>query len=118
LKRNQLDLINSAPDNISKIELLQSTAKQENEYTTALPEVQVLMEQVNGPNKFVGISELSPLAIKLPAGVYILSLKYPGFKILDENYNLTDSLKLSVELSGTLRPKTIIMLPEKIEESN
>ncbi|MDR0398857.1 MAG: protein phosphatase 2C domain-containing protein [Endomicrobium sp.] len=118
LKKNQLELINSAPDMISKLELLQNAVKQENEETIPLPEVQVLMQQVDGPNKFVGTSELSPISIKLPAGIYILSLKYPGFKILDENYNLADSLKLSIELSESLKSKTVIMLPEKREDSH
>ncbi|MDR2428150.1 MAG: hypothetical protein LBD19_04360, partial [Endomicrobium sp.] len=116
MKKNQLELINSAPDMISKLELLQNAVKQENEETIPLPEVQVLMQQVDGPNKFVGTSELSPISIKLPAGIYILSLKYPGFKILDENYNLADSLKLSIELSESLKSKTVIMLPEKRED--
>jgi protein phosphatase len=116
LKIDQIELINSAPDMISKLELLQKIINQEDEYTTALPEVQVLIEQVNGPNKFIGISELSPLAIKLPTGNYILSLKYQGYKILDEDFNLTDSLQLSIELSESLKPKMVVMLPEKIKE--
>ncbi|MDR2436767.1 MAG: protein phosphatase 2C domain-containing protein [Endomicrobium sp.] len=115
LNINQLELISPTPDMISKLELLQQTVNHE-EYTMALPEVQVLIEQVNGPNKFVGISELFPLAIKLPAGNYVLSLKYPGYKILDENFNLTDFLQLSIELSENLKPKTVIMLPEEIKE--
>ncbi|MDR1103841.1 MAG: protein phosphatase 2C domain-containing protein [Endomicrobium sp.] len=118
LKKNQLELINSAPDMISRLELLQNAVQRENEDTVPLPQVQVLIEQVGGPNKFVGTSELSPISIKLPAGIYILSLNYPGFKILDENYNLVDSLKFSVELSESLKSKTVIMLPEKREESH
>jgi protein phosphatase len=116
LKIEQLELINSAPDMISKLELLQKIVNQEDKYTTAFPEVQVLIEQINGPNKFVGVSELSPLAIKLPAGNYILSLKYQGYKILDENFNLADSLQLSIELSESLKPEMVIMLPEEIKE--
>jgi protein phosphatase len=115
LNINQLELISSAPDMISKLELLQKTISHE-DYTTALPKVQILIKQVNGPNKFVGISKLSPIAVKLPSGNYILSLKYPGYKILDENFNLTDSLQLSIELSENLKPKTVIMLPEEIKE--
>jgi hypothetical protein len=102
---------------ISKLELLQNAVKNE-ETITPLPEVQVLIQQVDGPNKFVGTSEHSPISINLPAGIYILSLKYPGFKILDENYNLADSLKLSVELSESLKSKTVIMLPDKREDSH
>jgi hypothetical protein len=117
LKKERLELINSAPDTVAKLDLLQSTVKQENEYTIPLPEVQVLIEQMDGPNKFVGISELSPLTIKLPTGIYRLSLKYSDFKILDENYNLADFLKLSVELSGNLNHKTVIMMPAKREEN-
>jgi protein phosphatase len=115
LKKGQLNTINASTDKVSKLELLQETLKQENEYTTPLPEVQVLIEQIDGPNKFIGISELSPIIIKLPAGIYKLSLKYLDFKILDDNYNLVDSLQLPIELSESLKPKMVIMLPEKKE---
>jgi hypothetical protein len=109
-------LILSMPDKISRLEMLKETVNNVEEYTVALSNVQVTIEEKNGPNKFVGISSAAPLEIRLPKGEYTMSLAYPGYKILNKNYYLVDSVNISFELSGDLIPETVIMLPKKVGE--
>jgi len=106
----------AATDKISRLELLKETVIKKDEYTEPLANVQVLIEEKDGNNKFVGVSSSTPLEIKLPRGEYTMYLTYPRYKILNDNYYLADSVKLTLELSGTLGQKTVIMLPEKMGE--
>lgn len=106
----------SAADKISRLEILKETVSDKDSYTVALSNVQVLIEEKTGPNKFVGLSSSNPLEIKLPKGDYKMTLTYPGYKILKDNYYLAASIDMSLELSGTLGKKTVIMLPEKAGE--
>jgi hypothetical protein len=110
------DLILSTADKISRLEILQETVNDKDSYTVALPNVQVLVEEKTGPNKFVGLSSLKPLEIRLPKGDYKMTLTYPEYKILTDNYYLAASIDISLELSGSLGQKTVIMLPEKAGE--
>jgi protein phosphatase len=109
-------LILSMPDKISRLEMLKETVNGIEEYTVPLSNVQVLIEEKNGPNKFVGISAVSPLEVRLPKGDYTMTLSYPGYKILSKSYYLTYSIDISFELSGDLIPETVIMLPQKVGE--
>ncbi|MDR3256545.1 MAG: protein phosphatase 2C domain-containing protein [Endomicrobium sp.] len=116
VRSERVDLIMSAADRISRLELLQETIKQKNKYTSPLPNVQILIEEKTGLNKFVGISGESPLEIKLPKGDYTMTLSYSGYKMLDGDYNLVNSVNLVLELSEKLKFETVIMLQEKAKE--
>ncbi|MCL2389853.1 MAG: protein phosphatase 2C domain-containing protein [Endomicrobia bacterium] len=85
-------------------------------YTNPLSNVHVVIEE-NGAVVFAGFSSQDPLGIKIPKGSYIMTLKFLGYKILDQKtYYLVDSVDLDVEPSGELEKKNIIMLPEKAGE--
>ncbi|MDR2426053.1 MAG: protein phosphatase 2C domain-containing protein [Endomicrobium sp.] len=106
----------STSDKISRLEILKEIVQDKDSYTVPLANVQVLIEEKTKPNKFVGLSSLVPLEIKLPKGDYKITLIYPEYKILTDNYYLTASIDISLELSGSLGYKTVIMLPEKAGE--
>ena len=110
------DLLLSMTDKISMLEVLKETVNNVEEYTVALANVQVLMEEREGPNKFAGATSLTPLEIKLPKGEYTVSLSYPNYKVLNDSYYLVNSVNISLELSGELGQKVIIMLPDQVEE--
>jgi protein phosphatase len=118
VKKERLELIEDTQDKISRLELLSETVKFYEGYTSIFPNVQILIEEQDGPNKFVGISGNDTIKIKLPDGLYKMTLSYPGYKILDENYHLIDSLNLSIELAGGLKQEVILLLPESFERSS
>lgn len=113
---DRTDLLLSMTDKISMLEVLKETVNNVEDYTVPLANVQVLMEEREGPNKFAGVTALAPLEIKLPKGEYTVSLSYPNYKVLNDSYYLVNSLNLSLELSGELGHKVIIMLPDQVEE--
>lgn len=110
------NLLLSMADKISMLEILKETVNNAEEYTVPLANVQVLMEERDGPNKFAGVTALSPLEIKLPKGEYTISLSYPDYKVLNDSYYLVNSVNVSLELSGELGQKVVIMLPDQVEE--
>lgn len=106
----------STSDKISRYEILKETVNDKDAYTVSLPNVQVLIEEKTGQNKFIGLSALAPLEIKLSKGDYKMTLTYPEYRILTDNFYLASSIDISLELSGSLGQKTVIMLPEKAGE--
>ncbi|MDR1195024.1 MAG: protein phosphatase 2C domain-containing protein [Endomicrobium sp.] len=112
----RISQILSESDKISRLEILKETVNNRDSYTVPLANVQVLIEEKTKPNKFVGLSAFTPLEIKLPKGDYKMTLTYPEYKILTDNYYLAASIDISLELSGSLGNKTVIMLPEKAGE--
>ncbi len=114
---DRTDFILATKDKISRLEVLRDTLKEKDIYTIPLANVQIFIEEKAGPNKFVGISSTEPVEVKLPKGEYTMTLSYPEYKILNDNYDFVDSVKLSLELSGAIGHKTILMLPEKVGDS-
>ncbi|MDR2191593.1 MAG: hypothetical protein LBO62_01760, partial [Endomicrobium sp.] len=110
---DRTNLIMSAKDKVSRLELLKETFKNTEEYTVPLSDVKVLIKEKEGASKFVGVSSTVPLEIRLPRGEYRMYLDYPNYKILDNNYYLVNSVNISFEFSGDLTPETVIMFPEK-----
>jgi serine/threonine protein phosphatase PrpC len=108
--------IMSAKDKVTRLELLRETFKDTQEHTVPLSNVQISIEEKEGPNKFVGVSSDEPLEIRLPKGEYVMNLTYPNYKILDNNYYLVNSINMSFEYSGDLTPETVIMFPERSGE--
>jgi Serine/threonine protein phosphatase len=106
----------STSDMVSRLEILKETVHDKESFTVALSNVQIQIIEKNGQNKFIGLSSAAPLEIKLPKGDYKMTLIYPKFKILNDSYFLADSIDLSLELSGSLAQKSVIMLPEKAGE--
>ncbi|MDR1695072.1 MAG: protein phosphatase 2C domain-containing protein [Endomicrobium sp.] len=113
---DQIALISKAEDKISKMEIIRKIVNESDTFTSPLSNVQVTIEG-DGTVIFASFSSQEPLKIELPKGFYTMTMKYAGYKTLDnKSYNLVDSLDLNLELSGELQQKTVIMLPEKTEE--
>ena len=94
------------------VELWKDVLKNLQECTVPLSNVQILINEKEGINKFVGISATMPLEIRLPKGEYTMSLAYLDYKILNEsNYFLINLKNISFEFSGDLLPETVIMFP-------
>lgn len=105
------EIINTE-EKVFKMQILQEVLNNVDTFTTPMPNVTVALS-VEGQNKFMGLSGYKPLDIKLPRGKYLMSLEYSGYKILDENFNLQDSIDIYLEDSNGLFNKTIIMVPKK-----
>ena len=112
----RIGLIFSTADKISRLEILKEIVKDKDSNTVPLRNVKVLIEEKTGYNKFIGLSDLVPLEIKLPKGDYKMTLIYPDYKILTDNYYLASSIDISLELSDSLGLRTVIMLPERAGE--
>ncbi|MCL2506520.1 MAG: protein phosphatase 2C domain-containing protein [Endomicrobia bacterium] len=116
-KDDHIDRLSVTFDRISRMEIIREIVLNTNSHTLPLLNAQVSIEEKGGGlNKFIGVSSDIPLEIKLPKGAYTMTIVYPGYRILDNRYNLVDFLDLILELSGELKKEIIIMLPEKTEE--
>ena len=51
--------------------------------------------------------------ILLPKGNYEMTLSYPGYKILDKNLKLQDTIDVTLEASDELSKMLIVMVPEE-----
>ena len=105
------EIINTE-DKVFKMQILQEVLNNIDAFTIAMPNVTVTLS-FEGQNKFMGLSGYKPLDIKLPTGKYLMSLDYSGYKILDENFKLKESVDIYLENSSGLFSKTVIMVPEK-----
>jgi protein phosphatase len=117
INADYLARIDQTYDKVYKLELLADAIKNPELYTSPLENVQITVEDKipQSPNKFLGLSGASPLEIRLPAGSYVLTATYPGYKIFDEALEAKDNLNINLEMSGALRDITIIMMPQNME---
>ncbi len=112
LNTDKISEIVSTEDKVFKMQILQEVLNNIDTFTVAMPNVTVTLS-LEGQNKFMGLSGYKPLDIKLPRGKYLMTLNYAGYKILDENFKLKDSVDIYLENSNGLFNKTIIMVSEK-----
>ena len=60
----------------------------------------------------MGLSGDDPLEVKIPKGRYMVTLTYPNYKVLNDKFELKDSINVNLETSGTLTNIVFVMLPE------
>ncbi len=104
--------IKTIKDKVFKIQVVQEAYADPISSLTPMQNVTVSLS-IDGQNKYMGLSSFRPLDIKLPKGTYDMTLSYPGYKILDKNLTLKDSLSVTLEVSDELTKMLIIMVPEK-----
>lgn len=109
---DKLAEIKNIKDKVFKIQVVQECISDPENCLTPMQNVTVSLS-VEGQNKYMGLSSFRPLDIKLPKGTYEMALSYPGYKILDTNLHLKDSLSVTLETSDELSKMLIIMVPEK-----
>lgn len=112
IKEDKLKEISNTKEKVFKMQILQDVLKNIDTFTEPLANVNVTMS-VDEQNKFIGLSEYKPLEIKLPGGKYALALKLAGYKILDNNFKLVDTIDMTFETGKSLSQEVIIMVPEK-----
>ncbi|MBQ3835185.1 MAG: serine/threonine-protein phosphatase [Elusimicrobia bacterium] len=112
IKEDKLKEITGTTEKVFKMQILQNVLRNADAFTEPLANVGVVVS-VDGMNKFISFSEYKPLEIKLPEGRYMLTLRLEGYKILDENLKLKDSIELMLENSKVLSDKVVIMVQEK-----
>ncbi|MCL2335373.1 MAG: hypothetical protein FWC57_04855 [Endomicrobia bacterium] len=124
-KRDRMAQILAEPQGISRTVLLRDTVNDKDKYTEPLEGVNVKIDKRGGANVFVGVSTYVPIEIKLPPGEYTMNLEYPRYGILEPNkvpdedkrsYLVVNYVNMTLELSGTLTNKTVIMVDEKMGE--
>ena len=106
-----MEIIN-IKDKVFKIQFVQECCDDLVNSLTPMQNVTVSLS-IDGQNKYMGMSSFRPLDIKLPKGTYDMTLSYPGYKILDKNLVLKDSISVTLEVSDELTKMLIIMVPEK-----
>ena len=104
--------IQTIKDKVFKIQVVQECYNDPLNTLTPMQNVTVALS-IDGQNKYMGMSSFRPLDIKLPKGTYDMTLSYPGYKILDKNLVLKDSVSVTLEVSDELTKMLIIMVPEK-----
>lgn len=99
-------------DKVFRMQILQDCVKNYDTLLTPMPNVTISV-MLSDQNKFMGLSGYKPTEIKLPRGTYLLTLSYPGYKILDENFKLKDSIEVYLESAENLSDLSVIMVQEK-----
>lgn len=109
--KSKMDEFLATEDKISKLQIIQDCIKNSEEFTVAMPNVEIMIEK-GTQNLYMGISGNSPLEVKIPKGKYIVTLTYPNYKVLNDKYELKDSVIVNLESSGALTDTLFYMLPE------
>lgn len=104
--------INNTEEKVFKMQILQDCFMNFDQILTPMSNVTISLS-LGDQNKFMGVSSYKPLEIKLPKGTYVMTLSYPGYKILDGNFQLRDNLEVYLESSENLSSLSVIMVPEK-----
>ncbi len=113
---DKLKEIAGTKEKVFKMQMLQDVLKNVDAFTEPLANVSVTVS-ADEQSKFIGLSEYKPLEIKLPVGKYELALKLEGYKILDDNFKLVDTMDMTFETGRTLSDKVVIMVPKKYFEN-
>lgn len=111
LEKSKLDELNFTADRISKMQIVQDCIRDLEESTVPLSNVEVMIEN-NNQNLYMGLSSVNPLEVKLPKGKYVVTLTYPDYKVLNDKFELKESVNVTLENSGSLTETLFIMLPE------
>ncbi len=111
LPQDKIDEIINTEDKDAKMQILQDCLT-DNQNLIPMSNVSISLS-LNDKNKFMGVSGYEPLDIKLPKGNYLMLLSYPNYKILNNKFELVDTMFVSFEDSNKLSDLFIIMVPEK-----
>ena len=111
LEKSKLDELNFAPDRISKMQIVQDCINNPDDFMVSMSNVEVMIEN-NNQNLYMGLSSINPLEVKLPKGKYVVTLTYPDYKVLNDKFELKESITVNLESSGSLTEILFIMLPE------
>jgi len=111
LEKSKLDELNFSPDRISKMQIVQDCINNPDDFMVPMSNVEVMIEN-NNQNLYMGLSSINPLEVKLPKGKYVVTLTYPDYKVLNDRFELKESITVNLESSGSLTDILFIMLPE------
>ncbi|MBR4631766.1 MAG: serine/threonine-protein phosphatase [Elusimicrobia bacterium] len=109
---SKLEEIKNTTDKVFKIQLIQECFANASENFTPMQNVTISLDS-DGQNKYMGMSSFKAVEIKLPKGNYEMTLSYPGYKILDKNLKLQDTIDVTLEASDELSKMLIVMVPEE-----
>jgi hypothetical protein len=116
LNKGRLKTIKEADNYNYKKQLLEESKNFYEGHSFPFVNAAVFIEEKTGYNKFIAISGNYPIKVYLPQGEYKMSLKYPRFSLVDNNFNIVKYLNLSVDLIGELREEIILMVPNNLED--
>ncbi len=109
----QIAEFEKAPDQVTRLQLIQDWQKNKNTLTSPISDVFVTVKG-QAEEEFGGISGMNPLDIQLDKGNHEIGLKYPGYKIITDKMELKESLAVSLEYGESFKSVVVIMVPEKI----
>jgi serine/threonine protein phosphatase PrpC len=98
--------------NFDKKFIYQNIYHQKNEFSAPITNVKISIESVNTNFRFVGFSGEKPTEVKIPVGSYRIVLSYPEYEILNAEYEICESLNITVDLGDTAQTLTVMMLPQ------
>ena len=111
LEKSKLDALYLAEDKVTKMQIIQDSINNLNDSTVVMSNVEIMIEN-NNQNIYMGLSGDKPLEVKIPKGRYMVTLTYPNYKVLNDKFELKDSVPVTLETSGILTNMVFIMLPE------
>ena len=111
LEKSKLDALYLAEDKVTKMQIIQDSINNLNDSTVVMSNVEIMIEN-NNQNIYMGLSGDEPLEVKIPKGRYMVTLTYPNYKVLNDKFELKDSVPVTLETSGILTNMVFIMLPE------
>ena len=111
LEKSKMDELLLAKDKIAKMQIIQDSIGNLNDFTVVMSNVEIMIEN-NNQNIYMGLSGDEPLEVKIPKGRYVVTLTYPNYKVLNDKFELKDSVTVNLETSGVLTNTVFIMLPE------
>ena len=110
LEKSKLEELALAQDKIAKMQIIQDSINNLHEFTVPMPNVEIMIEN-NNQNLYMGLSGEDSLEVKIPKGKYVVTLTYPNYKVLNDKFELKESVTVSLESSGSLTDTLFIMLP-------
>lgn len=111
LEKSKIDELALAQDRVAKMQIVQDCINNSEDYTVPMSNVEVMIEN-NNQNLYMGLSSNTPLEVRLPKGKYVVTLTYPDYKVLNDKFELKESITVNLESSGSLTETLFIMLPE------
>lgn len=107
----QLKLFDAAKgDRIQRLQIVQDWLRSSSRLTQPLENVQISMAS-GEKEEFRGVSNPAGTPVTAPRGSYWLTLRYPGYVIIDEQAELRETVPVSIEAATAHKLKKIIMIP-------
>ena len=109
----QIALFKKADDRIQKMQLLQDWNMDGDGITVPVKGAELRVMR-NGVEKFRAVTAGVPVDINLDGGNYVVSVKYRNCRIISNNLNLKETIRVPVEKSENLQPIAILLLPADV----